>query len=678
MKIDVSHLTREQAEKRLKELRDIINYHNYRYYVLDSPEITDAEYDRLFQELLAIEERFPDLITPDSPSQKVGAPPLDEFPEVIHSVPMLSLGNAFNDEDLMEFDRRVKRESGLSKIEYETELKMDGLAISIRYENGILVRGATRGDGVRGEDVTPNVKTVRGVPLRLLIDNPPPVIEVRGEVIMYKEDFEKLNNERIQKGEPPFANPRNAAAGSIRQLDSRITAERKLHMIAYGVGEVVGVEFKTQFELLQYLNKIGFRISPEVKVHRDIESVIVEVKRLTAIRDSFPFGADGIVVKVNDIELQKRLGATSHEPRWAIAYKFPAEEAETIVKDIIFSVGRTGAVTPVAIFEPVEIDGSIVSRASLHNEDIAKALDIRVGDHVIVHKAGSVIPEVVRVVKEKRKGDEITFKMPDRCPVCGGPLIREEGFAVTRCPNVRCPAQVKERIIHFVSRDAMDIESIGEKLVDQMVDRGLVTDYGDLYYIPKEKLLTLERMGPVLAEKILRNIEESKSRPLANLIYALGIFNVGKRTAELLAEHFKSLENLMNAKIEDILQIEGIGPVTAKSIVEFFESSGNRMVIDKLIKAGVNTKEVPKEKENVGPLKGLTFVFTGALKEFTRSEAGKIVESLGGSVSDTISKKVDYLVVGEDPGSKLEKAQKLGIKIINEDEFKKMIGYGGK
>jgi len=676
MKIDVSHLTREQAERRLKELRDLINYHNYRYYVLDSPEITDAEFDRLFQELLAIEERFPELVTPDSPSQKVGAPPLKEFPEVIHKVPMLSLSNAFDEEDLKEFDRRVKRESGLEHIEYETELKMDGLAISIRYENGILVRGATRGDGVRGEDVTPNVKTVRGVPLKLLIDNPPPVIEVRGEVIMYKKDFATLNREKIEKGEPPFANPRNASAGSLRQLDSRITAQRKLHMIGYGVGEVVGVEFRTQYELLQYLNKIGFRISPEVKVHKDIESVINEVKRLTAMRESFPFGADGVVVKVNDLDLQKKLGTTAHEPRWAIAFKFPAEEAETVVRDIIFSVGRTGAITPVALFDPVEIDGTVVSRASLHNEDIAKALDVRIGDHVIVHKAGSVIPEVVRVVKEKRKGDEVPFKMPDRCPVCGGPVVREEGFAVTRCVNVRCPAQVKERIIHFVSRDAMDIESIGEKLVEQMVDKKLVTDYGDLYYLTKEKLLTLERMGEILSQKIIKNIEESKSRPLSKLINAIGIPNVGERTGVLLADHFKTLENLINANEDDILKIEGIGPVTAKSIVEFFASDENRKVIDKLVKAGVNTKEVVEEHKEA-PLKGLTFVFTGTLKSFTRSEASEIVERLGGMVSDTVSKKVDYLVVGEDPGSKLEKAKKLGIKIINEDEFKKLIGYGG-
>ena len=672
MKIDVSKVTREQAEKRLKELRELINYHNYRYYVLDAPEITDAEYDKLFSELLALEEKFPDLVTPDSPSQKVGAPPLREFPEVIHKVPMLSLGNSYDEEDLREFDKRVKREAGIDAIEYETELKMDGLAMSIRYEKGILVSGATRGDGIRGEDVTPNVKTVRGVPLKLLIDKPPDVIEVRGEVIMYKKDFEELNKERIENGEVPFANPRNAAAGSIRQLDSRITAQRKLHMIAYGVGEVVGVEFKTQYELLQYVNKIGFRVSPEVKVFNNIDDVIAECRRLTAIRNSFPFGADGVVVKVNDFALQQKLGATAHEPRWAIAFKFPAEEAETILRDIIFSVGRTGAITPVAIFDPVEIDGSIVSRASLHNEDIARALDVRIGDHIIVHKAGSVIPEVVQVLPDKRTGKEIPFKMPDKCPVCGSPVVREEGFAVTRCINIACPAQVKERIIHFVSRDAMDIESIGEKLVDQLVDNHLVNDYGDLYYLTMDTLLSLERIGPILAEKILRNIEESKQRPLSKLIYALGIFNVGERTAQLLASYFKTLENFMRANVDDIMNVEGVGPVTAQSIVDFFSEEANLKVIDKLIKAGVNTKEVAEEK--AGPLKGLLFVFTGTLKEFSRSEAAEIVKSLGGEVSDNISKKVNYLVVGVDPGSKLQKAQRLGIQIVNEEEFKKLIG----
>jgi len=386
---------------------------------------------------------------------------------------MLSLGNSYDEEDLREFDKRVKREAGIDAIEYETELKMDGLAMSIRYEKGILVSGATRGDGIRGEDVTPNVKTVRGVPLKLLIDKPPEVIEVRGEVIMYKKDFEELNKERIENGEVPFANPRNAAAGSIRQLDSRITAQRKLHMIAYGIGEVVGVEFKTQYELLQYVNKIGFRVSPEVKVFNNIDDVIAECRRLTAIRNSFPFGADGVVVKVNDFALQQKLGATAHEPRWAIAFKFPAEEAETILRDIIFSVGRTGAITPVAIFDPVEIDGSIVSRASLHNEDIARALDVRIGDHIIVHKAGSVIPEVVQVLPDKRTGKEIPFKCLISVLFAEAPLSEKKVFAVTRCINIACPAQVKERIIHFVSRDAMDIESIGEKLVDQLVDNHL-------------------------------------------------------------------------------------------------------------------------------------------------------------------------------------------------------------
>ncbi len=676
MGIDVSHLSKEEAQKRLKELRDLINYHNYRYYVLDSPEITDREYDMLFQELLAIEKRFPDLITPDSPSQKVGAPPLKEFREIIHEIPMLSLSNAFDENDLKEFDKRVNRDAQVDEVEYETELKMDGLAISIRYENGILVSGATRGDGIRGEDVTPNVKTVRGVPLRLMIDNAPPLIEVRGEVIMFKKDFEKLNKERIEVGLPPFANARNAAAGSIRQLDSTITAQRKLHMIAYGVGAVSGIDFKTQFEMLQYLNKIGFRVSPETKVFSNIEGVIEECKRLTSIRNSFPFGADGVVVKVNDMDLQRRLGATSHEPRWAIAFKFPAEEAETVIRDIIFSVGRTGVITPVAIFDPVEIDGSMVSRASLHNEDIAKALGVRVGDHVIVHKAGSVIPEVVRVVKEKRSGKEIPFKMVDRCPVCGSKVVRAEGFAATVCVNVRCPAQVKERIIHFVSRDAMDIESLGEKLISAMVEKGLIADYADLYFLKKEDLMKLERMGDVLASKILKNIEESKSRPLSNLINALGIANVGKRTAEILASHFKTLDALMNASVEDLTQVEGIGPITAKSIFDFFASPENKKVIEKLKNAGVNMKNVLEEKKE-GPLENKVFVFTGTLESFTRSEAEHLVESLGGTSTNSVSKKVDYLVVGKDPGSKLDKAKALGIKIINEEEFKKLISSGG-
>ncbi len=672
MKIDVSKMSEEEAKKRLRELREIINYHNYLYYVLDKPEISDYEYDQLFQELLAIETRFPYLVTPDSPSQKVGALPLEEFKTVEHKIPMLSLGKAFTEEELVAFDKRVKKEAGIDIIEYVTELKMDGLAISIRYVDGVIELGATRGDGFRGEDVTPNVKTVKNIPLRLFSDEIPPVIEVRGEVIMYWKDFEELNREREKNGEPLFANPRNAAAGSIRQLDSRITASRKLHMIAYGIGEVEGRQFRKQYEVLEYLQKIGFRVSPEFSLCSGIDEVIKRCRYHARKRSEYPFGADGVAIKVNDIEIQQRLGATSHEPRWAIAYKFPAEEAETVVRDIIVQVGRTGTLTPVAIFDPVELEGSTVSRATLHNEDQVKMLDIRVGDHIIVRKAGSVIPEVVKSLPDKRNGREIIFKMPDKCPVCGSHVERLEGEAATRCTNVSCPAQVKERIIHFVSRNAMDIESIGEKLVEQMVDRKLIEDYADLYFLTEEQLLTLERMGKKLAEKILKNIEESKSRPLPNLIFALGIFQVGRRTAELIAEKFKNLDELMKASVEEILEVEGIGPVTAHSIRDFFDNPRNQEVIKKLKKAGVKTSAVEEIKE--GLLNGLVFVFTGTLKNFSRSDAEKIVKSLGGEVASTVSKRISYVVVGEDPGSKLDKAREYNIKTIDEEDFTKLIG----
>ncbi|MGC9125792.1 MAG: NAD-dependent DNA ligase LigA, partial [Caldisericaceae bacterium] len=443
------------------------------YYVLDKPEIEDSDYDKLFQELLAIEERFPELVTPDSPTQRVGAGPLKEFATVVHKIPMLSLANAFDSDDLKDFDKRVKSALGKSQVEYITELKMDGLAISLRYENGILVQGATRGDGTKGEDVTNNVRTIRNIPLRLEAKDLPAIFEVRGEAIMFKKDFEELNKKREELGEPLFANPRNASAGSIRQLDSKVTAERRLHMIAYGIGEVIGRKFESQYELLRYLESLSFTVSPEYRLCSSIDDVIDNVNFFTAHRDDFPFGADGVVVKVNDFAEQTLLGATSHEPRWAIAFKFPAEEVETQVKDIIVSVGRTGALTPVALLEPVEVDGSVVSRAALHNEDIVKALDVRVGDYVIVHKAGSVIPEIVRVIKEKRNGSEEPFKMPDRCPVCGSVVVREEGEAFSRCINASCPAQVKEKILHFVSRDAMDVESVGEQLVSKMVDKSV-------------------------------------------------------------------------------------------------------------------------------------------------------------------------------------------------------------
>jgi DNA ligase (NAD+) len=673
MEFDLSHLTQESAERRLKELRDIINHHNYRYYILDSPEITDAEYDRLFDELLAIENKFPDLVTEESPSRKVGGAPLTEFKTVVHSIPMLSLGKTFNEEDLIAFDKRVKRESGLDTIEYVTELKMDGLAISIRYENGILVRGATRGDGVKGEDVTPNVRTVKNIPLKLVGKDLPDIIEVRGEVIMYKKDFEELNQEREENGEPLFANPRNASAGSMRQLDSKITSGRKLHMIAYGIGEILGKEINSHFDTLTFLTKIGFAVSPGFMLCKNINEVIQRCKYYSEHRYDYPFEADGVVAKINDVSIQKSLGATSHEPRWAIAYKFAAEEKETVVREIIINVGRTGTLTPVAIFDPVELEGSTVSRATLHNEDQVKMLDIRVGDHIIARKAGSVIPEVVRVNPEKRTGNEMPFIMPDRCPVCGAPAVRVEGEAVTRCINASCPAQVRERIIHFVSRDAMDIESIGQKLVEQLVEKDIINDYADLYFLKKEDIMKLERMGDILADKILKNIEESKERPLSNLLFALGIFQVGKRTAELLTDKFKSIEDLANADTDKILEVEGIGPVTAQSIKDFFDAKENISIMEKLKKAGVKTSE-HTEKKAEGHLKGMTFVFTGMLSEFTRGEAEKIIQRLGGEAASSVSKRVDYVVAGNEPGSKVDRAKSLNIKIINEEEFKKLIG----
>jgi len=672
MKIDTSKVSYKEAKNRLKELRDVLHYHNYLYYALNKPEISDYKYDQLFQELIALEKKFPSLISPDSPSQRVGVAPLKEFKTVYHGIPMLSLSNAFNENDLINFDKRVKRGSNETTIQYITELKMDGLAVSVRYEKGILMEGATRGDGIKGEDVTLNVKTIKNVPLRLFGNNILPTIEVRGEVIMYKNDFEELNKTRKENGESIFANPRNASAGSLRQLDSHITAQRKLHMIAYGIGKVEGKEFKTHFEILKYLQKIGFRISPEAAICPNIDEAIKLCKYYTEHRNDYPFEADGVVIKINDIALQQKLGATSHEPRWAIAYKFPPEEAETVIRDINVHVGRTGTLTPVALFDPVELEGSTVSRATLHNEDQVKRLDARVGDHIIVQKAGSVIPEVLRVLKEKRTGKEIPFKMPNKCPVCGGPVKRFAGKSATRCINAACPAQVKERIIHFVSRNAMDIDALGDKIINQMVEKKIISDYADLYYLKKEDFLKLGRMGDRLADKILKNIQESKNRDLASLIYALGIFQVGKYTSELITKKIRSIHALKTASEEEILEIEGIGPVTARSIKEFFSSKQNIEVIDKLRKAGIKMEKEVEEEKNL-PLKGEKFVFTGSLKNFTRSRAQEIIEKLGAEAMNSVTKKTTIVVVGDKPGSKYKKAKKLGIKIMNEEKFKKLI-----
>jgi DNA ligase (NAD+) len=676
MKIDISAVSYEEAKDFVKKLRRSIQQHNYLYYARNKPEISDHEYDQMLQDLITLEKKFPSLVTPDSPSQRVGAPPLKEFKTVQHKIPMLSLGNAFNNEDLINFDKRIKKELKTDTVQYVTELKMDGLAVSIRYENGMLVQGATRGNGISGEDVTLNIKTIKNIPLKLFGNIIPAVIEIRGEVIMYKKDFEELNKERERNGEPPFANPRNAAAGSLRQLDSCITAQRKLQMIAYGIGEVKSISFSTHFEALESLKKMGFKTSPEAAPCSGINEAIERCEYYKNHRNDYPFEADGIVIKVNEIALQKKLGATSHEPRWAIAYKFPPEEAETTVQNIVIQVGRTGILTPVAVFDQIELEGSVVSRATLHNEDQVKRLDIRINDKIIVRKAGSVIPEVVKVLKEKRPQNTQPFNLPDKCPVCHGPAARFEGESATRCINVSCPAQVKERIIHFASRNAMDIDALGDKIINQLVDKKIISDYSDLYYLKKEDLLELERMGEILAEKILRNIQQSKNKNLSNLIYALGIFQVGKYTANLLAKRFKSIDALKAAKEDEIHAIGGIGPITAESIKKFFASEQNIEILRKLKTAGIKMEEEEIKTQNL-PLKEEKIVFTGTLKNFLRGEAQDIVKNLGGETFETVTKTTTIVVSGENPGSKYEKAKALGIKIISEDEFKKLI-TGGK
>ncbi len=666
---------KEKIREEIERLRKEIEYHNYRYYVLNSPVISDAEYDRLFRRLQELEEKYPEFYDPNSPTQRVGAKPLEAFGIVEHEVPMLSLSNAFNEEEMREFDKRVKKFLGLPEdyvMEYVAEPKMDGTAVSVLYRDGRFVRAATRGDGFRGEDITANVRTIKKVPMYLISDElpPPPVLEARGEVFMEKEAFRKLNEERIRNGEEPFANPRNAAAGSLRQLDPRITAKRQLDIYFYGLGLVEGFSPKTHWELLQSLNKWGLKTNPLSKVCKGVDEVIERHKYLESIREQLPYEIDGMVVKVNSIEFQRRLGEVSRSPRWAIAYKFPPTLEATRIKDIVVQVGRTGVLTPVAILEPVRIGGVEVSRATLHNQDEIERKDVRIGDWVFVERAGDVIPEVVKVIKERRTGNEKKFKMPDRCPVCGSPVVRDGAYH--RCIGISCPAQLKATIRHFVSKRAMDIEGIGPKLIDKLVDKGLVKDPADLYTIPKEVWASLEGMGDKSAENILEALEKSKNVDLGRFIYALGIRHVGEHTARVLAEKLGSLEAFFNVTEDELLKIPGIGPEVARSVVEFFRSEKNRKVIEKLLKCGVKPK-APEKGEGL-PLSGKTFVFTGALSSMTREEAKRLVESLGGRVSNSVSRKVDYVVVGESPGSKYDKARSLGIKTIDEKEFLKLVG----
>ncbi|HOV90368.1 MAG TPA: NAD-dependent DNA ligase LigA [Syntrophorhabdaceae bacterium] len=666
-------MDKKDIGERIKRLREEIEYHNYRYYVLDDPVISDAEYDRMMRELERLEEENPEFFSPNSPTQRIGAKPLEEFSTVTHTIPMLSLANAMTDEEVIDFDKRVKKLLGLSNLDYVIEVKIDGLAVELVYINGEFVLGSTRGDGFTGEDITQNIRTIRSIPMKLMRTDNVPIperLEVRGEIYMGKREFEELNKKREITGEPVFANPRNAASGSVRQLDPKITASRKLNIFCYAMGEIIGVDFKTHIDFLDHLKKWGFRVNPYTKLCHNLDEVFKHYNYIKSIRDEIPYEIDGTVIKVNRLDYQANLGQVSRSPRWAIAYKFESHEEKTIVEDIIVSVGRTGALTPVAMLKPVNIGGVIVERATLHNEDEIERKDIRIGDMVIVTRAGDVIPEVVRVLKDVRKGIERPFIMPNYCPVCGEPVVRPEGEAIRRCVNINCPAQIKGRIIHFASKRAMDIDGLGEKLVEQLVDKAIIRDVSDLYYLSKEQLANLERMADKSAQNILDAINVSKKRPYSRFLYGLGIRHVGEHISGLLAERYKNMEELMNAGEEELMNIPEIGPEVANSIVLFFQDEKNRQTIERIIQAGV---EIEYEKTGERPLDGLLFVFTGALKSMSRDEARKKVEVLGAKTANSVGKKVNIVVAGEEAGSKLDKARQMGIKIIGEDEFLEMI-----
>ena len=655
------------ASKRSTELHEQLHFHNYRYYVLDDPKITDAEYDQLFRELLQLEEQYPELKTSDSPTQRVGAAPLSEFQSVTHAISMLSLSNTFDFTELQAFDKRVHdRLKTIDPIEYVCEPKLDGLAISLRYENGILVQAATRGDGQTGENVTDNCRTINSIPLKLIGKNIPTILEVRGEVYMPLSGFTKLNEAILKREEKPFANPRNAAAGSLRQLDSKITATRPLAFFAYGFGEVSETIANAQSELLQRLKTFGFCVSPDYKIAQNVEECQSCYEKLMQKRHEFDYEIDGMVIKVNSFAIQTELGFISRSPRWATAYKFPAAEVTTTVEAIEFQVGRTGALTPVARLKPVSVAGVIVSNATLHNMDEIARKDVRVSDTVIVRRAGDVIPEVVRVVFEHRQHDAKMIESPTHCPVCQSDVERVEGESAIRCPGgLHCAAQRKEMIRHFASRKAMDIEGLGDKLVEQLVDVNLIKTPADLFQLSFNQLATLERMAEKSAQNILDALEKAKSTTLNRFIYALGIRDVGEATALNLAQYFETLEKVMSATIEELLQVNDIGPIVAKNVSAFFHDAHNQKVIHELLAAKIHWPAMP-QKSSHNKLSGKTFVLTGSLSSMSREEAKEKLQALGAKLSESVSKKTDYVVVGEDPGSKLQKAQSLGVNIIDE------------
>ena len=668
----------KEIEKKIEELRQKIRYHNYRYYVLDDPLVLDIEYDQLMKELEEWEMKYPQYITPTSPTQRVGVEPVAGFAPVKHIAPLLSLANSFSSEELRAFDQRIKKIIPQQKLEYVVELKIDGLAVALVYENGIFVRGSTRGDGVIGEDITSNIRTIKSIPLKLLDENVPSRLETYGELYMKKSDFKRLNEEKMKVEEKLFANPRNAAAGSVRQLDPRISAKRNLDSFIYRATFPEEHKFINHIEVLNYLKKIGFKVNSHIKLCEDMEEAINYCQEWIDKKDVLDYEIDGMVIKVNSLKMREELGATTRSPRWAIAYKFPAQQVTTKVRNIIIQVGRTGALTPVAILDPVKVSGSVVQRATLHNEDEIKKKDIRIGDTVLVQKAGEIIPEITKVMKERRTGKEKEFIMPDLCPVCGAKVFRVEGEAVSRCESLICPAQIKQRIRHFTSRDAMDIEGLGPAIVEQLVENELIRDFSDLYYLKHEDVVALDRMAQKSTDNLMKAIEKSKGKDLVHLLYGLGIRYVGIHTAEVMVKYYKNLDQYKNIELEELVKINEVGPKIAESIIFFFSQKENVEIIEKLRKAGLNfgtnEEEEKIEDSKTRKLQGKQFVLTGTLKNFTRNQAKEMISKFGGRVTGSVSKKTDYVVSGENPGSKYQKARELGITIINEEEFKGIAG----
>ncbi len=658
------------AQKRIEELRNLINYHNEKYYNQDSPEIEDFEYDNLMKELIELEDKNPELKTNDSPSNRVGGKPLDKFDQVVHKIPMLSLSNGYSWQDLKDFDSRV-REAVDGEVEYVVEFKIDGLSVGLNYNNGVFESGATRGNGIVGEDITKNLMTIKNIPLKIKENGE---LTVRGEVYISKEDFEKINKIQEEQDQPLYANPRNLAAGSLRQLDSKLTAKRPLDIFIFNLEDINSKEFKTHSESLEYLKELGFSVSPNFKVFKTMDEIIEHIKYWTEHREDLSFGIDGMVIKVNNLAQREQMGYTAKSPRWAIAYKFPAERKETKLLDIIVEVGRTGTITPTAVLEPIRLAGTTVSRATLHNEDYIKEKDIKINDTVLVQKAGDIIPQVVEVVTDKRTGEEIEFNMPIACPVCGEPTVRLDGEAAVKCINISCPAQIRRGIIHFASREAMNIDGLGESIITLLLNEKLIENISDLYYLQKEQISGLERMGDKSATNLINAINKSKENDLWRLINGLGIKLIGTKAAKVLASEFKDLDKLMKASEEELINLEEFGNTMADSVVEFFKEEKNLLVIEKLKAIGVNTKLIESDDEDIPKIfDKMKIVLTGTLPTLKRNDAKELIEKRGGKATSSVSKSTSFVLAGEEAGSKLTKANDLGIKVIDEAKFLQLI-----